>query len=244
MWAEVRLLCPIRCGVNPRPQGALPGPAVALSVLSGPDESLSAILYCPYCSYCSHPNCDMLAAMGRERERFRKSFRAVPVKPGPVYSAKLRERQTKQSVLMAGTAFMAVFGGGLILTNWAAVSAAVAPRPASPQFGACGIVRQTCVIDGDTFWLDGEKIRIADIDTPEISEPKCDGEYERGIEARDRLISMLNEGPFDVVHFGGRDEDEYGRKLRVVLREGQSLGDQLVGEGLARTWTGRREPWC
>jgi endonuclease YncB( thermonuclease family) len=28
------------------------------------------------------------------------------------------------------------------------------------------------------------------------------------------------------------------------LRDGRSLGDQLVSEGLARTWSGRREPWC
>ena len=42
----------------------------------------------------------------------------------------------------------------------------------------------------------------------------------------------------------GRDQDKYGRDLRVVVRSGRSLGDQLVAEGLARTWSGRREPWC
>ena len=31
---------------------------------------------------------------------------------------------------------------------------------------------------------------------------------------------------------------------RVVTRDGRSLGDRLVAEGLARTWTGRRQPWC
>ncbi len=31
--------------------------------------------------------------------------------------------------------------------------------------------RRTCVVDGDTIWLEGVKIRIADIDTPEISQP-------------------------------------------------------------------------
>lgn len=100
------------------------------------------------------------------------------------------------------------------------------------------------MIDGDTFWLDRDKIRIADIDTPEISEPRCDWEYDRGIEARDRLVALLNAGPFELQPIGDRDEDRYGRKLRVVTRDGASLGDQLVSEGLARTWTGRREPWC
>jgi endonuclease YncB( thermonuclease family) len=106
------------------------------------------------------------------------------------------------------------------------------------------MVRQTCVVDGDTFWLKGQKIRIADIDTPEISSPRCDWEYDRGIEARDRLAVLLSEGPFELQPVGDRDEDRYGRKLRVVTRDGASLGDQLVSEGLARTWTGRREPWC
>ena len=42
----------------------------------------------------------------------------------------------------------------------------------------------------------------------------------------------------------GRDQDRYGRKLRIVTRGGESLGEMLVAEGLAREWTGRREPWC
>jgi micrococcal nuclease len=106
------------------------------------------------------------------------------------------------------------------------------------------MVRTACVVDGDTFWLEGEKIRIADIDTPEISEPKCDAEYRLGMKAAYRLRDLLNEGPFELRAIGGRDQDQFGRKLRVVVRNGRSLGDQLVSEGLARTWTGRREPWC
>jgi micrococcal nuclease len=140
--------------------------------------------------------------------------------------------------------------GGLAIVSWptglswAAVSGALPSSGAGDRFAVCGVIRQSCVVDGDTFWLEGEKIRIADIDTPEISEPQCAAEYERGIEARDRLVGLLNEGPFDVTPIGGRDEDQYGRKLRVVTRGGASLGDRLVSEGLARTWTGRREPWC
>jgi endonuclease YncB( thermonuclease family) len=59
-----------------------------------------------------------------------------------------------------------------------------------------------------------------------------------------RLRELLNEGPFELNSIGSRDEDRHGRKLRVVVRNGRSLGDQLVSEGLARTWSGRREPWC
>jgi micrococcal nuclease len=101
--------------------------------------------------------------------------------------------------------------------------------------------RHTCVVDGDTFWLAGEKIRIADIDTPEVSAPKCRAEYELGLKASHRLRELLNAGPFELT---GTGVDRNGRSLRVVTRGGRSIGDQLVREGLARTWTGRREPWC
>jgi endonuclease YncB( thermonuclease family) len=106
------------------------------------------------------------------------------------------------------------------------------------------IRRQSCVVDGDTFWLDGVKVRVADIDTPEVRQPQCPAEKALGDRATQRLIALLNDGEFELAPIGNRDEDQYGRKLRVVLRQGKSLGDQLVSEGLARTWTGRREPWC
>src|SRR4051794_20181808 len=79
---------------------------------------------------------------------------------------------------------------------------------------------------------------------PEISEPKCASEAALGHRAKERLLDLLNKGPFDIVHPGGRDEDIYGRKLRVLIRDGRSLGTILVDEGLARPWTGRRRSWC
>lgn len=112
------------------------------------------------------------------------------------------------------------------------------------HFELCGAVRQTCVVDGDTFWLEGEKIRVADIDTPEIGQPKCEAERRRGMRATYRLRELLNAGPFELRGIPGRDVDRYGRLLRVAVRGGESLGDRMVKEGLARTWTGRKEGWC
>jgi endonuclease YncB( thermonuclease family) len=106
------------------------------------------------------------------------------------------------------------------------------------------VAQQSCVVDGDTIRHGGSKIRIADIDTPEISEPKCASEAALGHRAKERLLELLNQGPFDVVHPGGRDEDVYGRKLRTLMRGGRSLGMILVDEGLARRWTGARRSWC
>lgn len=112
------------------------------------------------------------------------------------------------------------------------------------RFDACGRIRFTCVVDGDTMWLNGEKVRIADIDTPEISKPNCAREYELGVRAKVRLIELLNSGKFSVVASNSGDEDKYGRKLRMLFRNGRSIGDELVEEGLAHRWQGRRLPWC
>lgn len=116
-------------------------------------------------------------------------------------------------------------------------------RAETASFEKCGAQRYTCVVDGDTFWLKGEKIRIADIDTPEVSQPKCSDELALGLKATERLIALLNEGPFELVS-ADRDRDSFGRQLRVVQRDGRSLGSQLVSEGLAHDWNGGKQPWC
>lgn len=103
--------------------------------------------------------------------------------------------------------------------------------------------RVTCVVDGDTFWLEGTKIRIADINTPETSQPGCAAEAELGKRATRRLVELLNAGPF-ALEVNGRETDRYGRALRVVTRKGQSLGAILEAEGLAERWKGRRSDWC
>nr|WP_245270150.1 thermonuclease family protein [Nitrobacter hamburgensis] len=111
-------------------------------------------------------------------------------------------------------------------------------------FPFCGDGRRvTCVVDGDTFWLSRVKIRIADIDAPELSPPRCEAERIKGEAAKSRLRELLNAGPFSLTA-GWRDEDRYGRKLRTVTRDGRSIGEILVAERLARRWDGARHPWC
>lgn len=114
------------------------------------------------------------------------------------------------------------------------------------QFSLCGSgARVNCVVDGDTFWFQGAKIRIADINTPEVSEPQCAREAQLGAAATQRLLALLNAGPFTIgPNPDGRDQDKYGRLLRTVSRGGQSLGAVLVREGLAEEWRGSRSGWC
>ncbi|MCW4461972.1 thermonuclease family protein [Sphingomonas sp. BT-65] len=101
-----------------------------------------------------------------------------------------------------------------------------------------------CVVDGDTFWMDGAKIRIADIDTPETHPARCAREAELGAAATRRLRALLNSGEVALAGIG-RDTDRYGRQLHLVSVDGRGVGDTLVAEGLARPYAGgRREGWC
>jgi micrococcal nuclease len=115
---------------------------------------------------------------------------------------------------------------------------------ATRSFGSCHTGGGTnCVVDGDTIWLDGEKIRISDIDAPETHPSRCAEEARLGHAATTRLQVLLNAGPVELAS-ADRDTDRYGRKLRIVTQHGRSVGAVLVDEGLARPWEGRRRPWC
>jgi endonuclease YncB( thermonuclease family) len=126
--------------------------------------------------------------------------------------------------------------------SFAADAATTAPVRAS--FSYCyrggGI---NCVVDGDTFWIGGEKVRIADIDAPETHPPRCAYEARLGNEATEKLHQLLNSGAVTMTSID-RDRDRYGRLLRNVQVNGRDVGEALVRAGLARPWEGRRRPWC
>jgi endonuclease YncB( thermonuclease family) len=118
-------------------------------------------------------------------------------------------------------------------------------KPVSARFTICGHAKRIdCMVDGDTFWMAGTKIRIADIDTPETHPPRCAREARLGQAATVKMQALLNAAPFTLVPIK-RDVDRYGRKLRLVERDGESLGAVLVRHGLARHYGGgKRSPWC
>ena len=100
-----------------------------------------------------------------------------------------------------------------------------------------------CVVDGDTIWLEGHKIRIADIDAPETHDYRCAFEKKLGDRATRRLHELLESGPITLQPVG-RERDVYGRELRIVMVNGTSVGDTLVREGLARYYGKGRRSWC
>jgi endonuclease YncB( thermonuclease family) len=185
----------------------------------------------------------------------RQPFKAVPLK-----AVRNRSRQRKRGrgfvlplLAMSLATFTAVFfyDGVREIAAFEAPQFAAMPETRSAwtdsetaRFTACsGPVRDNCVVDGDTFWYAGEKIRVADINTPEVSEPQCPREAQLGAAATSRLQALLNQGAF-TLETVDRDRDAYGRLLRTVTRQGESVGAVLVREGLAEEWRGSRSGWC
>lgn len=104
-----------------------------------------------------------------------------------------------------------------------------------------GSNRYTCVVDGDTIWFEGEKIRLLDIDTPELSSPECPQEALQAAEARDRLAELVGGG----IGIERDGKDRYGRTLaKLKLADGRYAGDALLNEGLAQPWPNEGNAWC
>lgn len=111
-----------------------------------------------------------------------------------------------------------------------------------PRAAEARVVR---VIDGDTVVLvTGELVRILNIDTAEMPpRARCGREAALARQAKARLRSLLEHGEIELVR-RGRDQDRYGRLLRLVRVGGQDVGEVLVREGLAQRWRGNKAEWC
>ncbi len=91
--------------------------------------------------------------------------------------------------------------------------------------------------DGDTLTLDGHRIRLVGIDTPELTQVcKRDGaDWRCGVAARSRLAELLRGGAITCRTEG---TDKYNRWLaRCETPEGD-LGERMVREGLAVAYGG------
>ncbi len=106
------------------------------------------------------------------------------------------------------------------------------------------------IYDGDTITVvfkdaEGndikEKIRILELDTPEIK-GKCSFEKKKAIQARDRLVDLVSDYPVRIEFF---KRDKYKRMLaHVYTHEGINVAEQLIKENLGRPYAGGRRSWC
>ncbi|MEQ7873814.1 hypothetical protein ABDK56_07385 [Sphingomonas sp. ASV193] len=129
----------------------------------------------------------------------------------------------------------------------------LAPRPPLSQPPERVVTRFTrcnasgdaaCVLTGDSFRLGSRTIHMLGLRAPAIDKADCPAEAARGRRAADRLVELLNSGPFDLIAHRFVDQDGAGRDLRLVVRGDRRIGDTLVAEGLAQPYVGLRRGWC
>ena len=95
----------------------------------------------------------------------------------------------------------------------------------------------TCVWSGDSFYLRGKIVRLADAVAPERYTSACPKASQLSWRSALRLRDLLNAGTFEI-------EDADGTQSAVISRDGQSLGTQMISEGLAQARTPEAPNWC
>ena len=169
----------------------------------------------------------------------RKAFRPAPRPP----SFKPSRRGFRRALLLVPLLALA---GALFDPSLIPPFGPLAAREkVTATFTPCGPGRGVaCVIDGDTVKLGDRKIRIIGIDAPELAEPRCPEEAALARRSADRLLVLLNQGPFEMVAHRLQRMDRHGRDLMVLERNGSSIGGQLIDEGLAQRYFGAKRSWC
>lgn len=141
--------------------------------------------------------------------------------------------------MLAGIVSVAVLGAGALF-----VTGGLSHMAKAVGWGADGDCAFVSVHDGDTIRCDGEKIRLANIDAPELEgSPRCEQmrggknpswcDYALGIRSRDALDDFLDSGPITVERMG---KDKYGRTQARLQVNGSDAGQHLIALGLARAW--------
>ena len=102
--------------------------------------------------------------------------------------------------------------------------------------------------DGDTCYvmIDGTKakIRLLELDTPEISKPKCEAELELGLEARDYLNNLIaNASSVEIKT--DYEKDYFGRTLAHLIIDGEDASAKIRSNNLGVIYEkGNKKDWC
>ena len=102
--------------------------------------------------------------------------------------------------------------------------------------------------DGDTCYvmIDGNKakIRLLELDTPEISKPKCEAELELGLEARDYLNNLIaNASSVEIKT--DYEKDYFGRTLAHLIIDGEDASAKIRNNDLGVIYErGNKQDWC
>lgn len=100
------------------------------------------------------------------------------------------------------------------------------------------------VIDGDTIDVRGERVRIANLDAPDVgTHAKCALEEQRGQRAKAYAIRIIRSA-HSVAVADRQGHDRYGRSLARVIVDGEDFAGLMIRKGVARPWGGRSSDWC
>ncbi|MDB9955201.1 thermonuclease family protein [Pelagibacterales bacterium] len=102
--------------------------------------------------------------------------------------------------------------------------------------------------DGDTCYVivDGAntKIRLLELDTPEISKPKCEQELEWGLKARDFINDKIENAQAIEIKTN-YELDWFGRTLSYLIIDGEDISAELVRNNLGFVYKkGFKVDWC
>ena len=102
--------------------------------------------------------------------------------------------------------------------------------------------------DGDTCYvmIDGtkDKIRLLELDTPEISKPKCEAELELGLEARDYLNNLIANASLVEIKTE-YEKDYFGRTLAHLIIDGEDASAKIRSNNLGAIYErGNKKDWC
>lgn len=107
---------------------------------------------------------------------------------------------------------------------------------------AAALCLSPSVHDGDTIRCGRERVRIANIDAPELPDsPKCQDrrrsyarcDFTAGEASRAALVRFVSRGRVMITRLG---IDAYGRTLATISVNGVDAGDYLITQGLAKPW--------
>ena len=102
--------------------------------------------------------------------------------------------------------------------------------------------------DGDTCYITykgkNDKVRLLGLDTPEISNPKCEQEYALGIDARNFVNNLISEG-VSIEFKTEYNRDFFGRILSYIIVDGENVSKKMVSNRLGVIYDkSNKKDWC
>ena len=102
--------------------------------------------------------------------------------------------------------------------------------------------------DGDTCYVTYEgkkdKVRLLELDTPEISNPQCEREYMLGIEARDYINHLILNGK-KIEFETENNRDFFDRILSHIIVDGENVSKKMISNRLGVIYDkNNKKDWC